>query len=278
MKFFKLITVFVGIWFVVGVFFRMSKVGVSETLKHMGDVEVYLKRRLDKYDSKDVLCAIDIDLTILQPDHPAFYVPNIRKYLSVYRSIEKQYPGLDTTLPFVYSFLVPQHFVDEGVYSLLDAFKDIRKIAFTATFSGKYLDFERLEALRYEQLKSKSISFEGNFENEDFILEECPPYRSNYPCFYKGVLCSNSEKGTTTKGSVLCAFLRKINWIPKCIVLIDDRAKNLKDVAKALKSDFPDIDFIGIEYLGAYDYCPQKITQEDFKGFWQDCFVKSSRL
>jgi len=258
--------------------FKVKKMGINETFTRMSDIEIYLKKRLNKYNSQDILCAIDIDLTILQPDHPAFYIPNIRKHWSTYRSIEKKYPGLDTTLPFVYSFLIPQHFVDEGIYDLLKTLRDVKKIAFTATFSGKYLDFQRLEVLRYEQLKEKNISFEGNFENEDFILDECPSYRSNYPCFYKGVLCSNSEKGTTTKGSVLCAFLRKVCWTPKCIVLIDDRSKNLKDVAKALKSDYPDIDFIGIEYLGAYSYCPQKMTQENFKDFWQDCFLKSSQL
>jgi len=274
---FKLLIVFIGIFIIVGLTFGLKK-GITRTFKRMEDVSHYLQKKISKYDRTDVLIAIDIDLTILQPDHPAFYVPNIRKHLKTYRQIQKEYPNIDATLPFAYSLLLPQHLVDEGIYSLIEQFKDIKKIAFTATLTGPFLDIPRLEQLRYEQLKEKNISFEDSFIEEDFILDACPSYRSYYPAYCKGVLCSNSEYGNTTKGTVLCAFLRKINWQPKCIVLIDDRTKNFEDVSESLKEQFPATKFIGIKYMGAHDYCPEKITREAFQAYWEDCFHKASLL
>ena len=274
---FKTLIIFIGIFYSVGLFFRLKK-GVDKTFNKMSEVSAYLQKKICQYKKEDVLLAIDIDLTILQPDHPALYVPNARKYLRVYRKIEKEYPKLDVTIPFMYSFLVPQHLVDEGIYSLLKQFEGIKKIAFTATLTGKFFGEHRFEPLRFEQLKEKGLCFEDSFLEQDFILEECPEYRSNRPAYYKGVLCSNSECGTTTKGTVLCAFLRKVNWQPKCIVLIDDRSKNFKDVAKSLKEDFPLTRFIGVQYLGAHDYCPKKITKEAFQTYWSDCFYKASLL
>ena len=274
---FRALILFIGIFITVGLFFRFKK-GVSKTFDKMSDVGGYLQKKICRYNKEDILIAIDIDLTILQTDHPALYVPNVRKHIRSYRKIEKQYPDLDVTIPFMYSLLEPQQLVDEGIYSLVKQFEGIKKIAFTATLTGRFFDEKPLEHLRYEQLKEKGLSFEDSFSEKEFILEECPTYRSNYPAYYKGVLLSNSECGTTTKGSVLCAFLRKIKWTPKCIVLIDDRAKNFKDVLEALKQDFPATEFIGIQYLGAHDYCPQKITQEDFLAYWSECFYKASLI
>lgn len=273
---FKNLIVILGIWLVVLSLFKIRKSGVS--LKSMKDVQSYVEKQIALFDKKDVLCALDIDLTLLQPEHPAFYIPNVKKHIKIYRAIEKPYAHLDKTLPFIYSFLHKQRLVDNGIYEFLNALKGVKTIAFTATFTGPILHFHRLEQLRYEQLKEKNICFEGNFKDEDFLLTECPSYRSQYPCFYKGVLCSNSENGTTTKGTVLCAFLRKINWTPKCIVLIDDRQKNLQDVSKSLKKEFPTIKFIGIEFLGAHQYCPESISKEDFRNYWEQRFIQASQL
>ena len=274
---FKALIVFIGIFIAVNAFLKFKN-GINQTFKRMKDVSAYLQKKISKYNKEEVLIAIDIDLTLLQPDHPALYVPNVRKHLKIYRQIEKQYPNMDPTLPFAYSLLLPQHLVDEGIYALLEQFREIKKIAFTATFTGPFLDIQRLEQLRYEQLKEKNLSFEDSFSEKDFSLESCPSYRSTYPAYYKGVLCSNSERGTTTKGTVLCAFLKKLNWQPKCIVLIDDRTKNFEDVSKALKEHFPETKFIGIKYTGAHDYCPEKITKEAFQTYWADCFHKASLL
>ena len=145
---FKALIVFIGIFIAVNAFLKFKN-GINQTFKRMKDVSAYLQKKISKYNKEEVLIAVDIDLTILQPDHPALYVPNIRKYLKSYRQIEKQYPNMDPTLPFAYSLLLPQHLVDEGIYALLEQFREIKKIAFTATFTGPFLYIQRLEQLRY---------------------------------------------------------------------------------------------------------------------------------
>ena len=271
----RLVFTYIGIFVIMSCFSKIFCPGVTKRCYHIQEVSAFLRAKMEQWREDEILLAFDIDLTLLQPEHPACYVPNIRKYLSVYRSIEKQYPKMNPSIPLTFVFFEPQHLVDAGIYPLLQDTKNIRKIALTATPSGEFPQLGRLEKLRYQQLVEKQISFEEYFAEDDVLLEECLPYRGNKPCFYKGVLCSNCEGGATTKGDALCAFLKHIAWIPKLVVLIDDKASNLKNVYKILKKNYPATQFVGIKYLGAHDYCPKTITKEDFKTYWENCFSKT---
>lgn len=57
--------------------------------------------------------------------------------------------------------------------------------------------------------------------------------------------------------------------------MADDKNKNLEDAQKAMATDFPDIQFIGFEYQGAFDYAPQDISEADFGKFWQGVLIKA---
>ena len=259
----------------VGLFTKFLRPGINKSYSRMSEVGKYISKKIKNYKPEEVLCAFDIDYTLVQTDHPACYIPNVRKYLKIYNDIERRHPKLDTCIAFCYCFEEPQHLVDNGIYAVLEQLKGISKIAFTATPTGAFENVKRLEVLRYQQLLEKQLQFKCNFNEDDFVLEECPAHRGTKPAFYKGVLCSNSENGTTTKGHVLCAFLRKLNWTPKLVILVDDRGKNLSDVSVVLKKDFPHTKFIGIRYLGAQDYCPQGITPEDYRSYWSRCFSRA---
>lgn len=258
-----------------GFFTKLYHPGITKTFRHMSEVGRYILRKIKNYDSADVLCAFDIDFTLIQPDHPACYVPNIQKYIRILKDIESEYPEIDPSVAFSHIFAEPQRVVDKDIYPLIENLKDVPQIAFTATATGPFEDIKRLEVLRYKQLLEKQLQFKCNTTEDDFVLEECPSYRGTKPAFYKGVLCSNSERGTTTKGSVLCAFLRKLNWTPKLVILVDDRSKNLRDASMALKKDFPHTKFIGIRFLGAHDYCPRDISPKDYRNYLSNCFSKT---
>ena len=259
----------------VGFLNKFCRPGITRTFRRMSEVGKYISKKIKNYNPADVLCAFDIDFTLIQPEHPACYVPNIQKHLQILKNIESKHPQIDPSVAFSHIFAEPQRVVDKGVYALLEQLKDIPQIAFTATATGPFENVKRLEVLRYEQLLEKQLQFKCETIEDDFVLEECPPYRGTKPTFYKGVLCSNSERGTTTKGSVLCAFLRKLNWTPKLVILIDDRTKNLRDTYVALKRDFPSTKFIGIRFLGAHDYCPQGISPEAYYDYLLNCFSKT---
>lgn len=250
--------------------------GVQVILSSMKEVGVYLQQQIARYDPQQVLCLFDIDMTLLQPDHPAIYLPNVRQHSDIYHALQKQYPEQDVSLTFAFSFLLPQRVVDPDVYEILQNLS-VKTISLTATLTGDFLG-TRMEVRRYQHLKEKNFSFERTFPQTEIVLRQCPSYRGYYPVFYKGILLSNSERGLTTKGTVLCAFLKTIGWTPQCVLLVDDRVKNHADMEEALQATFPQTHYIGIEFTGAENYCPQPISATDFQAFWQGCFEQTDRL
>lgn len=249
---------------------------ISASFDRMRDVGAYIREQTASYLSEDVLCLLDLDMTLTQPDHPAAYIPNLKKHLNLYRAVQARYPKLDTCLTFCFNFLLPQRLTDGDIPSVLASLK-MKKIAFTATVTGDFFG-ERMEVRRYEDLKRLGISFEHSFPQKEILLNACPSYRGYYPTYYKGILFSNSERGTTTKGTVLCAFLEAVRYTPKCVVLVDDRPQNHTDVRTALAQIFPEIRSIGIEFTGAENYCPKGISAKDFEAFYADHFERASKL
>jgi hypothetical protein len=248
-------------------------------VEKMSAVQAQVDNLLKSYKGEDILCAFDIDGTLLQTDFPAAYIPNIRQHLDIYRALTHRYKQVDPTLACMHALKLPQRLVEEDSLKLIRYLKEknIKTIAFTATLTGPFEDYQRVENMRYAQLKQYGINFENTFTEKDLRLTNCPAYRSNYPSFYRGILSSNGEQGTTTKGTVLCAFLKIIDWTPRCVVLIDDRVKNLNDAKKSLCAHYPQTQFVGIEYQGACRYCPQTVSAEEFEQFWSDCFTKCSQ-
>lgn len=250
--------------------------GISVSFNRIRDVGAYIAAQTASYKTEDVLCLFDLDMTLTQPDHPAAYMPNLKKHLDIYRSIQARYPKLDTCLTFCFNFLLPQRLTDSDIPSVLASLK-MKTIAFTATVTGDFLG-TRMEVRRYEDLKQLGLSFERAFPQSEVILNACPRYRGYYPTYYKGILFSNSERGNTTKGTVLCAFLEAVHYTPKCVVLVDDRPQNHSDVQTALSKAFPKTKYIGIEFTGAADYCPKEISATDFEAFYADHFERASKL
>ncbi|MDR0647612.1 MAG: DUF2608 domain-containing protein [Puniceicoccales bacterium] len=248
-------------------------------VEKMSAVQEQMDDLLKSYTGEDILCAFDIDGTLLQTDFPATYIPNIVQHMDVYRTLARRYQQVDPTLACMYALKLPQRLVEKDSLKLIQHLKEknIKTIAFTATLTGPFEEYQRAENMRYAQLKQYGINFENTFTEKDFLLTNCPAYRSNYPSFYRGILFSNGEQGMATKGTVLCAFLKTIDWIPRCVVLIDDRVKNLDDVKKSLRAHYPQTQFVGIEYQGARYYCPQTVSAEAFEQFWSDCFQRAAR-
>lgn len=246
----------------------------------MNEVQEQCHKLLSKYKPQDILCLFDIDMTLLQPDHPATYIPNIKKHFNALRKIYNKHRGLDYTVPFMLTLALPQHIIDPASPQFIAQLQSrgVKTIAFTASLAGPIDQWKRAECMRYEQLCHYGMDFNKSFKEQELLFDNCPKYRSSYPCFYRGVLCSNGEKGPTNKGSVLKAFLERIQWTPKCIILIDDRNRNLKDVDLCLKKDYPQIQFVGIEFQGARHYCPIRICKQDFERFWRTYFDKSLAL
>lgn len=257
----------------------------------MKDVQAKIEVVLESHKAEDVLAAFDIDMTLTHHDHPAVYYPALKKYVDIYKTIlGKLSPVQKDIVHTLIVQTIPQKLVEEETPQILKALqaKGIRPIAFTAALTGKFSKYkDKTIFLRREQLQKNGFDFTMSFKDFTSCASymDFPRYAGWYPMFYHGVLSSNGE-GKISKGQTLIAFLKHVGlqyqqkvgkpgYYPKVIILIDDCRKNLVDVEENLKAYDPSIQFIGIEYQGAYSYAPQDISKEAFQKFWEGMAEKA---
>ncbi len=123
--------------------------------------------------------------------------------------------------------------------------KGVATIAFTAASTGKNSSGVYREFDRYMKLKSLDITFDQTI-NIDFDIHELG---ATYT-YYRGILFANAKGGTPTKGTVLVAFLKRVNQriSPSVFIMVDDRRDQLKHIEQTLNETYPYIQFMGIEY------------------------------
>jgi hypothetical protein len=248
---------------------------------HMKVVQDKVQSVLETNKPEDVLTAIDIDMTLLCFEHPAVYYPALKKYAQIYKSIMATLTNLEKDI--ANTLLVnniPLKLVEEESPEIIKGLQDqgIKLIAFTATLVGCHSESkDNTIILRSQQLANFGIQFSDVFTNITFSNFEM--YAGSFPMFKQGILSSNGE-GDVSKGQVLIAFLTYLKqegsgYVPKVIIMVDDRKKHLLDVEEKLKTFDPSIQFIGIEYQGAYSYAPQDISKEDFQKFWENLAIQA---
>jgi hypothetical protein len=258
--------------------------------KTMKDVQAKIEEVLEKNSPEDVWVPFDVDMTLIQPVHPAAYYPNVKKYRDIYKSI------LDTLSPVqidvMHSLVVltmPQKWVEEDTPRIVEDLqaRGVRTMAFTATVTGKLKGYAKKAIfIRRDQLQKVGLDFSSKLTQFPLCVSfmDFPRYAGSYPTFYHGVLSSNGER-KVSKGQTFVAFLKHMGpkhqvkvgmgHYPKVIIFPDDRMKNLEDVEKHLKEYDSSIQFIGIEYQGAFSYAPEDISKEDFQKFWQSFAEKA---
>lgn len=243
------------------------------TAKSMKNVEHLITELLKSYRPAELFVAFDIDMTLIQPDHPALYYPALKKYVKHYKSI------LGTVTPENRDWIstwaalqFPQRLVESKTPEVIKNLqsKGIPVIAFTASLSGSLIP-DQMKAIHFrrQQLEEKGIKFIFGESHDEISFSEFPPFANSHPMFYKGILSANGEKNTS-KGTVFCAFLKSIMSMAKVIILVDDKRKHLEDMGNKLQECMPTAQFIGIQYEGAYDYAPKEISEKDFIQFWKN--------
>lgn len=246
------------------------------SVNSISDVEVKIEQLLKHYKSKEILTAFDIDMTLTQPDHPAAFYPNLKKHIDIYKRVMSSLTSEQKDLTSTLTIQLPVRLVEQNTPEVIKSIqrKGIDSIAFTAMLTGLPKGIskinDRTEKIRFNSLNSLSINFENSFKEREIIFNDVSAHNNNYPVFFRGILCSNGEKGKDGKGAVLVAFIKKTTISPKVIILVDDKKKNLEDVEQYLKAHDPTIQFIGIEYQGAFTYAPKDINAKDFERFWEN--------
>ncbi len=263
------------------------------SVKSMKDVKTKVEGLLHSQNPEEVLVAFDIDMTLTQPDHPAVYYPALIKYVEIYKkimsSLSPEQKDLVSTLT---TQEVPQKLVEQETQRIIKALQaqGVKTMALTSVLAGNIKGFkEKMVTLRRDQLQEMGIDFTKSFKNFCRVMtfSTFQFYAEGHPLFYHGILSTNGE-GAASKGDVLVAFLKHVGshhegkalkpgYYPKIVVFIDDKKKHLENVKAALKAYNPSIQFLGIEYKGAYAYAPQSISQEAFEAFWQGLAIQAKK-
>lgn len=247
------------------------------SVQSIHEVQAKVDKILKTQKAEDVLIAYDIDMTLTQPDHPATYYPAIKKYAHVLKNIFKTLTLAQRDVALTLTTNLPQRLIEKDSPEIIKNLqaKGAQIIAFTASLSGSWKDDKNKTIFkRRDMLQTKGFNF--SFPGRVVSYMDFPKYVDGYPMLYHGVLCTNGENGSG-KGKVLEAFLRQVglnknntkNYQPKVIVMVDDRKANLDDVQRVLAISHADIQFIGIEYQGTFEYAPKDISETDFTKFWE---------
>lgn len=259
---------------------------VALTATTMEEVHQHIDHCLQE--ASDMLVAFDIDMTLTVPQHPACYHPNVqqnkiaigrhmllqRVFRCMSKTEEDKVLTLGTQLP-------AQQLIEANTPALIASLqaRGVRSIALTASLSGGVAGLRNLKERRLEGLRQVGIDFSKTFPHEDILFSEFPSHNNHYPIYHQGILYANGGNGANNKGAVLVAFLRKVDWVPRQVVLVDDLVSNLTSVARALAAFDPTIQFIGIKYNGAQTYAPASITKKEIVTYWKNMIsqIKASR-
>ena len=232
----------------------------------MREVKYLIQQETAGYRPEDVLCCLDIDDTLIQLDYPPLSSRSFQKHKKIFQSLQKRYcPHVPESI--LYFMLCAQ--VSSHVH-LADYFLSIRHllpsqtIAFTASGTETCLG-QAITTLRYEELKRLGISFEEAFPFSSRSIDSITFENGTHPEYYRGILFSSPRlQGTGSKGAVLCAFLKTLPHLPKCVLLVDDHQTNIHTVQQSLHQQFPHIRYIGIWYNPTAKLMSYPVSQKEF--------------
>ena len=239
----------------------------------MQSVQAQVEQKAQHHDPEHVWVAFDVDMTLTEPDHPAARYRSILKHKEALKELFNSMDGPTWDRHINRITYLPQRLVEETTPAVIKALqsKGFHVIAFTASLSGKSetAGIQR-EHRRHQVLRELGIDLTpAQTIAPDITLTTTPLHCDGHPVFYKGLLVSNGERGSHTKGSVMADFLDVVSEKPTLIVLIDDKKKNLEETHQALATRYPAIQFLGIEYQGALTSSLDNISLQDFLAFWR---------
>lgn len=218
----------------------------------------------------NTLAIFDIDMVLTQPEDPAFQMKNMKLYRHVVKKIFHDLPPEKVEIFLTLMTLCsPSILVDVKTPQLLQDLgqRQIPSMALTANLTGKVHSVESMETWKIENLRGCGIDFSRSpIHDQTLIFKDLPSFRNNFVTFKEGILFTNGV--LCSKGEALVAFLTKTGIHPETVVFVDDREENLKSVEEFLEQYDPDIDYVGLHYLGAQDYPSECISEKEFESRW----------
>lgn len=203
---------------------------------------------------------LDVDYTLTMPA----MIHESKKCAISKESLSKVVVGIKDSKQFdrviSSTLFFPQVLIDEQTPEILYGLRKrgVNVFALTAAVGS-----EKHKQIRFETLRTIGINFSGAFSFTEASLDDIKPYSGQCPSFSNGVLYANGERDpNNNKGRVLASFMKKIKQSPSCIVVVDDRKRNLEDIEKSLENT--NIKFLGVLYndIKKYDDVPVDVLKK----------------
>lgn len=217
------------------------------------------------------LAVFDLN-TLIQPADPAFQVANIRKYKDVAKEVLKALT-FDERMNFFTLISLKSAPVLIETYSR-DLFEDlddkgVKRIVVSRNLTSSFKEAGKLEDLPGQRLALVGIDFSSSFYSfNPIVFDNLVAYRQSYPLFKQGILSTNGMK--VKKNEALIALLERVNFSPKTMIYVAQSKESLKQLEAALLAHNPKLEFVGLQYSGAYDYLTPYISEARFKKKWQE--------
>jgi hypothetical protein len=243
---------------------------VWKRISSIAEVEQFISQ--EAAHDRQLLVVFDMDLTLTMPRLPAFIYLTVPSYRDKLQRLLAPLSEADKRKVLTLGLQVSGHrLVEQAAPSIIRGIQArcIKTIVLTASLTGQANDEIPIELQRFQKLCELGIVLEGSYPQQKIILDDLPTYNTNFPVYYRGVLCANGAPGTNIKGPVLVSFLQHTNYKPQSIIMVDDKIDHLNDVYQSLVELDPHIHFIGLEYVGAQAYIPQQISEDAFIVYWQ---------
>ena len=238
-------------------------------------MEVSKNEMIDAYNMKEVFqiiddflknkkssswIAFDVDYTLTMPalNHSNALLPITKESLvGVFSEIKcETKEEIDRSLSAI--LFLPQILIDSSAPEII---KKLLGRDNTIVFALTACLYKKsIEELRFNTLNSLGINFQNALGISEIVLDNVPPYNQNVPKYSNGIIYSNGENGVHNKGTVMQAFIEKIQQVPPIFIIVDDRKQNIEDLQTIFSTYYPETEFFGILYHPNSDF--PKVLQE----------------
>lgn len=227
-------------------FFGCSLVGRIEEIATIQELQLHVQREANGYAPSEILVLLDIDNTVACP-HTDLGADQWFEYkVQQNRAAGHDLHGaIALVLPhyFYIHFKIPLRTVEDDTRHVVHALQAAGFNVVCVTARSLYIAERTVEQLDHIGLRFSFMQ-----------IAQDMPLRLAHPAVYKhGIIFC----GLNDKGESLMHFLESVEYKPKKIIMIDDKAKYLHAVEKAAGSK--NIDMLGLRY----GYCDAAVAAYD---------------
>jgi hypothetical protein len=225
--------------------FLIAGLFLSSILSYQAVADEVILKKVDSFDpiikelnkaDPDTLVVFDVDYVLIVPKDLIARPASRELRHTLFPKIEQEV-GQDK-FKYLSSIMRSQgvgELVDDRLPGLIKELQDrsVKVIALTAQGYGPFGVIKDEGTLRVEELKKLDLDFSQSFPSLERFTLNIPSPKDQLPLYRDGIIFTDRS----SKGEALIAFLQRVKWTPKQIIVIDDGRQHLEHIQEALKAN-----------------------------------------